>query len=209
MNRITRQINVSTLLLVVAMGTVIGYKALGQRAVAPDAVVIAVVRIDALFDELKQRAEARIALRRMELDVTDELRNRTEEITGLQAELENVVATTRRRELEDDITIKQLQLRFWQQAAAMELEVEKAVQLQSLYRSMRAAIEALATAEGYDLVIVDDSSDDLPFDRESRASPQVQVLQQIATRKILYRNSALDITLDLATRMNNQFRGGP
>ncbi len=209
MNRITRHINVSTLLLVVAIGTAVGYTALGQRAVSPDAAVIAVVRIDALFDELQQRAEARIALRQMELDVTDEHRSRTEEITQLQAEFENVIATTRRTELADDIAIKQIQLRFWQQAAAMELEVEKAVQLQSLYRSMRAAIEPLATAEGYDLVMVDDSSDDLPFDRESRVSPQIQVLQQIATRKILYRNSALDITLDLATRMNNQFRGGP
>ncbi len=207
MNRIPRHITVSTLLLTVAMGTVLGYTALGQHAVAPDAAVVAVVRIDALFDELQQRADARIALRRMELDVTDEHRSRAEEITSLQAELENVVAAMRRQELEDDIVIKQLQLRLWQQAAAMELEVEKALQLQDLYRSMRAATEALATAEGYDLVLVDDSSDDLPFDRESRVSPQIQVLQQIATRKILYRNSALDITMDLATRMNNKFRG--
>ncbi len=207
MNRITRQINVSTLGLIVALGTAIGYTALGQRAVAPDAAVIAVVRIDTLFDQLQQQADARIALRQMQLDVEDEQRSRTEEITHLQAELENVIATTRRTELVDDIAIKQLQLRFWQQAAARELEVEKALQLQDLYRSMRAAIKALAAAEGYDLVIIDDASDDLSFDRESRVPPQIQVLQQIATRKILYRNAALDITPDLATRMNNQFRG--
>ena len=207
MNRITRHINVSTLGLIVALGTAIGYTALGQRAVAPDAAVIAVVRIDTLFDQLQQQADARIALRQMQLDVEDEQRSRTEEITHLQAELENVIATTRRTELVDDIAIKQLQLRFWQQAAARELEVEKALQLQDLYRSMRAAIKALAAAEGYDLVIIDDASDDLSFDRESRAPPQIQVLQQIATRKILYRNAALDITPDLATRMNNQFRG--
>jgi len=207
MNRITRHINVSTLGLIVALGTAIGYTALGQRAVAPDAAVIAVVRIDTLFDQLQQQADARIALRQMQLDVEDEQRSRTEEITHLQAELENVIATTRRTELVDDIAIKQLQLRFWQQAAARELEVEKALQLQDLYRSMRAAIKALAAAEGYDLVIIDDASDDLSFDRESRVPPQIQVLQQIATRKILYRNAALDITPDLATRMNNQFRG--
>ncbi len=207
MTRITRHINVSTLLLIVATGTAVGYTALGQRAVAPDAAVIAVVRIDTLFDQLQQQADARIALRQMQLDVEDEQRSRTEEITHLQAELENVIATTRRTELVDDIAIKQLQLRFWQQAAARELEVEKALQLQDLYRSMRAAIKALAAAEGYDLVIIDDASDDLSFDRESRVPPQIQVLQQIATRKILYRNAALDITPDLATRMNNQFRG--
>ncbi len=207
MNRITRHLNVSTLGLMVAMGTVIGYTALGQRAVAPDAVVIAVVRIDALFDELQQRADAMIELRRMELDVQDENRIRTEAITALEAELENVVATTRRKELDDEIAIKKLQLRFWQQAASVEVEVEKALRLQDLYRSMRAATEALAEAEGYDMVIVDDASDDLPFETESRMSPQVQVLQQIATRKILYRNEALDITMDLATRMNNKYRG--
>ena len=88
-----------------------------------------------------------------------------------------------------------------------ELEVEKAILLQDLYKSMRAAIEALAKAEGYDLVLIDDGSDELPFDRESQSAPQLQVLQQIATRKILYRNQALDITLDLAERMNNAWRG--
>jgi len=193
--------------MMVALGTIIGYTTLGQRAVAPDAAVIALVRIDALFDQLQQRADARIELRQMELDVEDENRRRTEAITALQDELENVVAATRRKELEDEIAIKQLQWRLWQQAAKTRLEVERAIQLQHLYRSMRAAIKALATAEGYDLVLLDDSSDDLPFDRESRASPQIQVLQQIATRKILYRNSALEITMDLATRMNNKYRG--
>ncbi|MEE8164204.1 MAG: OmpH family outer membrane protein [Myxococcota bacterium] len=207
MNRITRHLNVSTFLMMVAMGTVIGYTTLGQRAVAPDAAVIAVVRIDTLFDQLEQRADAMIELRKMELDFQDENRSRAGAITDLQTELENVVAATRRKELADEIALKQLQLRLWQQAALTELEVEKAVQLQSLYRSMRAAIEALATAEGYDLVLLDDSSDDLPFDRESRIPPQRQVLQQIATRKILYRNSALEITMDLATRMNNKYRG--
>ena len=193
--------------MMVALGTIIGYTTLGQRAVAPDAAVIALVRIDALFDQLQQRADARIELRQMELDVEDENRRRNEAITALQNELENVVAATRRKELEDEIAIKQLQWRLWQQAAKTRLEVERAIQLQHLYRSMRAAIKALATAEGYDLVLLDDSSDDLPFDRESRASPQIQVLQQIATRKILYRNSALEITMDLATRMNNKYRG--
>ncbi len=207
MNRITRHVNVSTLVLMVALGTVLGYTAVGQRAVAPDSVVIAVVRINVLFDKLQQRADALIDLRKMELDIQDENRTRTEGITALKAELEDVVATTRRGELEDEIAIHQLQLRFWQQAASVEVEVEKALQLQNLYRSMRAAADALAQAEGYDMVLVDDASDDLPFDTDSRVSPQVQVLQQIATRKILYRNEALDITMDLATRMNNKYRG--
>ncbi len=195
------------LTVVLALGAALGYQALGQRAIAPAAPVVAVVRINVLFDQLRQRADARIDLLRLEQEATDERVRRTAEITRMQADLEEVVSAVIRENLSDKIAIKTLQLQFWYREAATELEVEKALLLQDLYKSMRAAIDALAQAEGYDLVLIDDASDDLAFDRESQTPPQVQVLQQIATRKILYRNPALDITLDLAERMNNAWRG--
>ena len=197
----------SALTVILALGAFIGYQALGQRALGPAAPVVAVVRINMLFDQLQQRADARIDLRRLEQDVSDERARRESAITQMQAELEEVVAVVNREKLGDELALKGLQLRFWYREAMTELEVEKAILLQDLYKSMRAAIEALAKAQGYDLVLIDDASDELPFDRESQAAPQLQVLQQIATRKILYRNPALDITLDLAERMNNAWRG--
>ena len=147
MNRITRYLSVPSLLLTVMLGMAIGYTALGQRAMAPAAPVIAVVRIDGLFDNLQQRADARIDLLRLEREVEDENRRRTAQITQLQSEEENAVAIARRTELRDEIAIKKLQLQFWQQEASTELEVEKALLLQNLYRSMCAAIEALSTAQ--------------------------------------------------------------
>ena len=197
----------SALTVILALGAFIGYQALGQRAMGPAAPVVAVVRINILFDQLQQRADARIDLRRLEQDVSDERARRESAITQMQAELEEVVAVVNREKLGDELALKGLQLRFWYREAMTELEVEKAILLQDLYKSMRAAIEALAKAQGYDLVFIDDASDELPFDRESQAAPQLQVLQQIATRKILYRNPALDITLDLAERMNNAWHG--
>ena len=198
---------VSSLTVILALGVVIGYQALGQRAIAPAAPVVAVVRINTLFDKLLQRADARIELVRLEQDVNDERERRTSEITQMQADLEEVVSAVSREKLGDELALKRLQTQFWFREAMTELEIEKAILLQDLYKSMRAAIKALAQAEGYDLVFIDDGSDELPFDRESQAAPQLQVLQQIATRKILYRNPALDITLDLAERMNNAWRG--
>ncbi len=199
--------HVSSLTVILALTAVIGYQALGQRAIGPAAPVVAVVRINTLFDQLLQRADARIDLLRLEGDVTEERERRTAEITQMQAELEEVVAAGNRAKLSDELALKGLQMQFWYREAMTELEVEKAILLQDLYKSMRAAIAALAKAEGYDLVLIDDASDELPFDRESQLAPQLQVLQQIATRKILYRNKALDITLDLAERMNNAWRG--
>ncbi len=197
----------SALTVILALGAVIGYQALGQRASGPAAPVVAVVRINTLFDELRQRADARSELLRLEQNINDERERRTSEIAQMQADLEEVVSAVSREKLGDELALKGLQSQFWFREAMTELEVEKALLLQDLYKSMRAAIEALAQAEGYDLVFIDDASDELPFDRESQAAPQLQVLQQIATRKILYRNPALDITLDLAERMNNAWRG--
>ena len=201
MNRMTQLVSVPSLTIAVALGAV-----LGQRALSPAPAVIATVKIDELFDELQQRADARIDLRRLELGIQDEKTRRETELVQLQADLEKVVAVARRKELDDELKLKNLQMQFWYRAATTELEVEKALLLQNLYRSMIDAIEALAAAEGYDMVILDDSSNELAFENDGRVPPQLQVLQQIASRKILYRNQALDITLDLATRMNNLWR---
>ena len=95
----------------------------------------------------------------------------------MQADLEEVVSAVSREKLGDELALKGLQAQFWFREAMTELEVEKALLLQDLYKSMRAAIEALAQAEGYDLVFIDDASDELPFDRESQAAPQLEVPQ--------------------------------
>ncbi len=202
MNKMTQLVSVPTVTIAVALGAVLGQ----QRAVAPAAPVLAVVEINHLFDELQQRADARIDLRRLEVEIQDEKLLRETAIAQLQGELEQAVASARRDEIANEFALKKLQMQFWFREAMNELEVEKALLLQNLYRSMIVAIEALAATEGYDMVIIDDASEDLTFDRDGRVSPQVQVLQQIAGRKILYRNPALDITLDLATRMNNLYR---
>lgn len=206
MNRMRRLVSLRTVTIAVALGAVGGYHALGQRALGPAAPVLVVVQINELFDELQQRADARIDLRRLELEIQDEKTRRDAQITQLAAELEQAVAVARRDELTDELELKNLQMQFWFREATTELEVEKALLLQNLYRSMIDAIEALAAADGYDMVIIDDASVDLTFERDTRVPPQVQVLQQIASRKILYRNPALNITLDLATRMNNLYR---
>lgn len=201
MNRMTQLVSVPTVTIAIGLGAV-----LGQRALTPAAPVLAVVKINELFDELQQRADARIDLRRLELEIQDEKTLRESAIAEIEGDLEQAVAAAHRDELADDFALKKLQMQFWFREAMTELEVEKALLLQNLYRSMIEAIEALAATDGYDIVIIDDASDELTFDRDGRVPPQVQVQQQIIGRKILYRNPALDITMDLATRMNNLYR---
>ncbi len=208
MTRMTRIINVPAVAMALLLGVVLGYQALAQRAVAPAAPVMATVRIERLFDGLQQRAEAKVEVARLEQQMTDERNRREQELKQLEVDLEDAVESAARKELKDEIALKRLKLQFWFQEANTVIEVEKALQLQDMYKNIKEAIAALAGAEGYDVVIINDESQALPFDREARISPQVQVLQQISNRKMLYLNPAIDITEDLIERMNNAFRAG-
>ncbi len=208
MMRMMKLINVPAVTMALLLGAALGYQAVAQRAVAPAASVIATVRLELLFDGLQQRAEAKVEVARLEQQLIDEKTRRETDLAQLEADLEDAVAAARRKELNDDIALKRLKLQFWYQEASTVLEVEKALQLHDMYKNIKEALAALAGAEGYDMVIINDESSDLPFDRDARVSPQVQVLQQISNRKMLYLNPAIDITEDLIERMNNAFRAG-
>ena len=199
-------LNVPAVVMALLLGTVLGYQAFAQRAVAPSAPVVAAVRIERLFEGLQQRAEAKVEIDRLQREMADEGARRQEELTQLQLTYDDAIAAAKKKQLKDQIALQQMKMQFWVQEANAMLEVEKALQLQDMYKNVKEAIEALAGAEGYDMVIVNDESGELPFDREVQISPQLQVLQQIANRKLLYLNPALDITEDLIARMNNAFR---
>ena len=198
-------INLPVFVIVVLLAVVAGYEVFAGRAAAPTPAVVAVVRIEPLFDGLKQRAEAAAGVDQLLGEIETEVRARREAIETLKEEHSNTVDATDREALADKIAIETLKNDFWLQTAKREHELDKAVRLQDLYKKIFDAIQTLALTEGYDLVIVDDSGDVLPFDRSSRVVPQVQVLQQLARRKVLFVNPTLDITEDLIMRMNNEF----
>ncbi len=206
MNRRSRRNNLSLIVTALAVGMIAGYQALAQRGAAISPPIIATVRIEPLFDGLHQRAEAKTVISALEEKLIAKQGGRQEIMNELEIELEDVVAANRREELTDKIALERMKLQFWFQQARMELEVEKALRLQELYKSVKEAIADLAEAEGYDIVMLNDASDELPFDRESRMPAQLQILQQIASRKLLYLSPATDVTDDLIVRMNNAYR---
>jgi Skp family chaperone for outer membrane proteins len=208
MHRNPQRFNVPLVILALALGTIAAYQALAQRGAGISPPIIAAVRIEPLFDGLQQRAEAKMQISAMEDELMAEQGTRQEAINAKELELEDVVAASRREELSDEIALDRIKHQFWFREAQAELEVEKAVRLQNLYRSIKAAIAEMAEAEGYDMVVLNDSSDDVPFDREARVPAQIQILQQVTNRKILYLKPTIDVTDDLIVRMNNEYRAG-
>ncbi len=197
--------NLPIFVIVVLLAVVAGYEVFAGRAAAPNPAVVAVVRIGPLFDGLKQRAAAAAGVDQLLDQIETEAQARQEAIETLKEEHGNTVDATDRETLADKIALDTLKNDSWLQTAKREHELDKAVRLQDLYKKVFDAIQTLAMTEGYDLVIVDDSGDALPFDRSSRLVPQAQVLQQLAMRKVLFVNPTLDITEDLIMRMNNEF----
>ncbi len=199
-------LNAPMLAIVLLLGVLVGYEVLAGRSMAPAGPpVVAVVRIEPLFDGLKQRADAKAAVASLVGELETERQRRVEATEALKEEYDNAVDAKQREEVADKIALATLKNESWSQMAKQQLEIDKAVYLQDLYKKIVEAIDTLALTEGYDLVILDDSSDALPFKRNARAVPQEQVLQQLINRKVLFVNSTLDITEDLIMRMNNQF----
>ena len=202
--KITVSLPMATIVLL--LGVLVGYEVFAGRAMAPvSPPVVAVVRIEPLFDGLIQKADATAAVERLRGEIEAEAKKRQEAASALTEQHRNAIDATQREALSDKIALETLKNASWLETAKQELEIEKAVLLQDLYKKIVDGINTLALTEGYDLVIVDDSSEALPFDRSSRIVPQAQVLQKLAMRKVLYVNPTLDVTDDLIMRMNNEF----
>ena len=92
-------------------------------------------------------------------------------------------------------------LRFTQQ----EIDIDKSLMLENLFRSMQSAAKELAEIEGIDLVIIDDAGKQFELLPKSQLSREGQVQLQMRSRRVLYRDSAIDISEELIIRMNNDY----
>ena len=192
--------------IVLLLGVLVGYEVFAGRAMAPTSPpVVAVLRIEPLFDGLKQKADAKADVEQLRGEIEAEATKRQEAATALTEQHRNAVDAAQREALSDQIALETLKYASWLETAKQELEIDKAVHLQNLYKKIYEAATSLALTEGYDLIIIDDSGAELPFDRNLRVAPQAQVLQKLSLRKVLFVSPTLDITEDLIMRMNNEF----
>lgn len=204
MKSIKQILNVPILVLLL-VAVFVGYKVSGTHYTTMQPTVVAVVRFDPLFKGLMQRADDKIQVEERVQENNDELRKRNDEISALEAELKDIVDRAMRREKSDSIGLKKLELSSWKASASAQAELEKVALLQELYKKICDAVNDIALANGYTLILLDDSNPYVGYKKESRVGPQLQVSQQITSQRILYVDPMIDITDQLTTRMNNDF----
>ncbi len=196
-----------------ALALAVGYGPAIAQGVGARPSTIATVRLSTVLEKLDQRAEALATMNAERQRVTADENRRVDEITKLQQQLDATrkelgdrAPTSAVVSLQEQVAQKTLQYQAWARFTADRIDIEKALLWQDLYRSIKVAAQQMASANGYALVLVDDSQGELTTSAESRVPREQQVMSQIVGRRMLYANPQLDITDDLITRMNNAFK---
>ena len=197
----------ATALVVIAgiLGIVMAWPAEANRTASVGPTVVATVDMQLVMNGLSERADLQVDLAANSQAIESEEKRRAEEIERLAKELEDVVDGSRRTSLQDELDLKILQRMAWLRFTQQEIDIEKSLMLENLYRSMQSAAKELAEIEGIDIVIIDDSGQGFDLLPNSQLSREGQVAQQMTSRRVLYRDSAIDISEDLIIRMNNDY----
>lgn len=169
---------------------------------------VAVVDLVRLIDKLTERSDWEVQLNALKKKIEEELAARQKEIKDKSAKLE-AAPEAERAALRDELARDQLRLENWAKVKQVEIDRERALMWQSMYRNIRQACEKLAQAEGYDLVMVNDGVNDLQIQRDSKTPQEAQAQEQIVRRKVLFAAKQTDVTDKLILRMNNERSTAP
>jgi Skp family chaperone for outer membrane proteins len=210
MHLIKRTVRVPALALVLALGAAFAYQAIGQRTGSASPTVVVTVNLGAVLEGLEQRSVAEAEIKELGDRSQAEDQRRQKEIEDLRTQLENLPEADEeaRDAVREQIARVALQYQAWGRFALEQLDMEKSLRYRDLDRSIKSAIAQLCEIEGYDIVLMDDSQQELTVSRDSRVSREVQVLQQMTSRRIVYVNPVADITDELIERMNNAYSAG-
>lgn len=197
-NRSTLRGAAVTFAIVGAM--IAAYHTYATRAFAPPApTVVRVANLDSVFNDFKGRAEVDNQLQAMADTFDAELKRQREELTVLEQNVELFAAGSDQRKLaEGEYQQAALNHQAWIEFTAQKLEYVKGEKLKMLYDRIRAGAKALADAQGYELILVDDATAPIGV------GPENVVRQQIAARRSLHIAPQIDVTQELVNWLNNQ-----
>lgn len=200
-------------LVAVAISTVALLKPQADASAAAKATPTPVATVD-LVTLITQLDEFKIVDQRIQGEaegVRDEIKQLTEKIEGLTADLERLDPASDAydqifRERNMEVGLRELRgsmLIKWQQEDTARV-------LTDLYEKALEAVETVAKRDGWEVVIHAGQSLIVPRNPNVRAEAAVDFVENfIQTRRVIYAGDSVDITNSVVQHMNNQFaRGG-
>jgi len=167
--------------------------------------IVATVDLEKVYNSLDAQSAADAALEKMAEEMSVEQSRKRDELTKLQAELENFNPGSPAHrglmsQIEEKVVLFQTSVDYDRQ----KIEARRADLIRRIYEDIKATLRKLSQENSWDIVFLDDSIPALEF-----TDPQ-RTMQQISARRMLYCSNELDVTQMLVARMNADFaaRGG-
>ena len=195
----------SLVFVVVLVSFATSWKADAERYAAMSPTVVATVNLSTVMNGLSERADLSAELAAKVQVIQAEDKRRTEELQARAMELDDVVAPERLAALQDELDLLLLQRGAWQQFSQQEIDIDRSLMLEGIFQSMKESALELAEIEGIDLILIETSEDDIQIAPDARVSREQQVAEQISSRRVLWREQAIDISDELIIRMNNDY----
>lgn len=163
----------------------------------PPSAVIAFVDLEKVFNDIKQRAEAEVALEQRAQQLTDQAEALRNEAELLKQDLDLLVAGTDQYEnAEKKWTQAVLEYSALVEFSRNKLDALKAGARKEVFAMILDQMEVYAREHGIDFILADDST------LAMEGKTDIQIVQQLAMRRLLYANRDFDVTADLIEWIN-------
>ncbi len=174
-----------------------------MRAAPTSVAIVDLVRLFQNLDEMRERNEE---VGREAQRLREDLQNRQRQIQSRMEDLESMnLSGPERDDRILDLRMREGELGAREQGYTALIERQEMRIILDMYPKIGAAIREISGERGYDLVLLDDRSRQVPrIDRGAQAISDAL----LKDKRILYANDAIDITEAVATRMNNNHAAG-
>lgn len=171
-----------------------------QQGGSAEATRVAVVNMQEVITQSKQQQTFQSANAAKGQQLVAEEKTRRDEIAKLATELDPLVAGSAAwLNKRDQIQQKQIALEVWVRVAEQNSQLDLARQYAQAYQAATDAAEAIAKAQGYDVVLQSSGLPDL-------MTLNIQQLQGVVQgRKVIYGADEVDITQAVLGRMNAEY----
>lgn len=186
-------------LAAITFSAVLGAGAQGLTAARPTKV--ATVDVLRVFNGLQEKAQIEADIRTHGEQLRTEEESRRKELQDLQNDLKILAPDTQAyTQKTNQIQSKIIELRVWSEMQSNSLKSESSIQLAGLYRKMIDTITKVAKESGYDMVLYKEQE---PTFQNVKPEAMNQIIQ---LRKLLWSADDLEITDQVVTRMNNDYK---
>ncbi|MEE8156196.1 MAG: OmpH family outer membrane protein [Phycisphaerales bacterium] len=183
--------------LALAVGVGPAYALLSMAPTRP--AVIAFVDLQKVFNDSDKRAEAQAELEALGQELDDKVEALRQEIKTLQANIGLLVpGTPKYKEAEKKLVAAAADHRAWIEFKAAKLDAKTAQRRTQVYDEIVLAATDFAEQHNIDFILTDDSI------LELRPGTDVQVVQQMSLRRVVYANPEFNITDELIAWINER-----